>query len=206
MNKIIIALWAIVTCFSIGCTRNVAQIHPNLPQKPLIERLPITVGVYYSEEFRSYECINPLRDNNKYKIALGSPSVTLIDQILSNMFEKVVPVQGRPPLPESGANINAVFEPKIEGLTISSQHGANWARVDLSYKFIFYALNGDEIVNCPISGFGYSDKYYGLDAPMMIREATEFAMRNVAAKFMVNFNKNHEYVRWLQSIGLTPIN
>jgi hypothetical protein len=205
MNKIIIALWAIVTCFSIGCTRNVAQIHPNLPQKPLIERLPITVGVYYSEEFRSYECINPLRDNNKYKIALGSPSVTLVDQILSNMFEEVVSVQGRPPLPESGANINVVIEPKIVGLSIFSQRGARWARVELSYKFILYALNGEEITSCPITGYGYSeDKSYGLYARMMVREATEFAMRNVAAKFMVRLNKDHEYVRWLQSAGLTP--
>jgi hypothetical protein len=189
-----------------GCTYNVAKIHPNLPQKPLIERLPIIVGVYYSEEFRSYECLKTLRDNNNYKIALGSPSVTLIDQILSNMFEKVVPVQGRPPLPESGANINAVIEPKIEGVSIFSQLGVKWVRVELSYKFIFYASNGEEITSFPITGYGYSDKYYGIDAPLMVREATEFAMRNVAAKFMVHFNKNHDYVRWLQGIGLSPVN
>ena len=204
-KMIIIALWTIVTCLSIGCTVDVAKIHPNLPQKPLIERLPIIVGVYYSEEFRSYECVKFISHDFDYKIALGSPSVTLIDQILSNMFEKVVPVQSRPPLPESGADINAVIEPKIEGLSIFSPHGQSWVRVELYYKFILYTLNGEEIASCPISGYGYSYKDIGMSASR-IREATEFAMRNVAAKSMVNFNKNPEYLRWLQRIGLTPIN
>lgn len=188
-----------------GCTYNVPPIDATIHQKPLIESIPITVGSYNGEVFRSYESVKPLplKPDISYRFRLGTPSVVLFDQIFSEMFEKVVKVNSLPPLPETDADIKAVIESKIEDVAVDADLNVSWIRVDLHYNITLYDLKGADIANWSIEGSGTSVGYLkSLNHPVMVREATQNAMRNVAAQFMLGFRRNPEAMNWLRSIGI----
>jgi hypothetical protein len=208
-KTIYLALLLIVTSFLSGCTYNV---YPNatLPQKPLIEQLPLTVGVYYSDEFQTYELVPYIPQSTAiYRIVLGPPSIALFDQIFSEMFEKVVQVSSLPPLPEAKTDIKAVIKPNIEGLVANADLNRmipsdTWVQVDIYYMINLYDLNSALIASWSIKGSGSvrgSLKYPLVTA--MVRDAAQNAMQNAAARFMLGFRKNSEAIKWLRSFGIT---
>jgi hypothetical protein len=94
----------------------VVPIDANLPRRPLIAPLPVTIGVYYGPEFstHTHESMKEVEGNtNRYKFNLGLKSVVLFDQVLSNMFEKVILVEKRPPLGPVGLELAAIIEPSL---------------------------------------------------------------------------------------------
>jgi hypothetical protein len=204
-KNICLALSLIVTSFLSGCTY---KIYPNaaLPQKPCIEKLPITMGIYYSDEFRSYEWLPPVPSSNysQYRIKLGPPSVTLFDQISSEMFEKVIKVSALPPLPQAEPDSKAVIKPEIDDLYIKADQKRSWIQVSLTYKITLYELNGAAVANWYYRGSGYSvSTLESINHSEMVSEAIQIAMRNVAAQFMLGFRKNSEAMKWLRSLGIT---
>jgi hypothetical protein len=208
MNKKIIhlALLSIITFFPSGCTYNVPLIDASLPQKPLIEKLPITMGIYYSDEFRSYEWSPPVPSSSgsHYRITLGPPSVTLFDQIFSEMFEKVIQAKALPPLLQAQPDSKAVIEPEIDVLNINTDRQKSWIQFDLTYKITLYGLNGAAIANWSIRGSGSSvSALKSINHPAMVREAAQIAMRDVAAQFILGFRRNPEAMEWLRSLGIT---
>lgn len=207
MNKkiIFLTLLSIISFFPIGCTYNVPPIDSSLPQKPLIEKQPIATGIYYSDEFRSYEGIQDISINgSRYRITLGPPSVTLFDQIFSEMFVKVIQVKALPPLPQTEPDMKAVIEPQIVDFYIYTDKKTSWIQVDLTYEITLYDLNGADIANWPIQGSGSSvSSLKNINHPKMVREAAQIAMRDVAAQFMVGFRRNAEAMKWLRGLGIT---
>ena len=204
-RNVSIALLLFVTFFPSGCTYNVPPIDATLHQKPLIESIPITVGSYSSDVFRSYESVNslPLQPDISYRFSLGAPSLLLFDQIFSAMFEKVVKVNSLPLLHQDNHDIKAVIEPRIEDVAIDADLNISWIQVDLHYNITLYDLNGADIANWTIKGSGTSvGLIKSLNHPVMVREATQNAMRNVAARFMLGFRRNPEARNWLRSIGI----
>jgi hypothetical protein len=207
MNRIIIilSLWSILLNFLSGCTYNV---YPNaaLPQKPCIEKLRIKMGIYYSDEFRSYEWLPPVPSSNysQYRIKLGPPSVTLFDQISSEMFEKVIHVSALPPLLQAEPDNKGVIEPEIDDLYIYADRKRSWVKVSLTYKITLYELNGTAVANWYYRGSGYSVSILdNINHSEMVGEATQIAMRNVAAQFMIGFRKNSEAMKWIRSLEIT---
>jgi hypothetical protein len=59
-RTIYLALLLIAISFLSGCTYNVPPIDTTFPPNRYIEKLPITVGVYFSEEFQSYEIVHQM--------------------------------------------------------------------------------------------------------------------------------------------------
>jgi hypothetical protein len=208
---IILALWLIVICFQTGCTitHNI-PVEANLPEEFSVEKLPIAVGVYYSEKFqsleRTWERVDPAGTGwgTKFKFDLGPPSITLFDQIFSNMFEKVVPVHSLPPPSETVQNIDAVLVPKLVWISGAADTNIRRFHFEIKYTVGLYNLNGTSKCNYVMSGVGESElassNYW--TSHVMAREATNLAMRNFAARFIAGFRND----KCLQSIVLSHSN
>ena len=104
-----------------GCMATRLTTEAQLPP-PLIERLPIRVGIYYSREFREY-VHRETRGTLDYEINLGAAHVTNLDWLLKAMFAELVPVEdptqgrGHPPAAHHGARaeVRGVLLPDAEG-------------------------------------------------------------------------------------------
>lgn len=198
-------LLVLATYTGFGCTSTgVVPIDANLPNRPLIETLPITLGVYYSPEFSTHESIEEV-EGDSYKFNLGSDSVALFDQVFGSMFEKVIPVENLPPLRTDGTKVNAVIEPRIGYLRIGvvpqSQNVDEYCWVRIYYHIALYSPDGGLLALFRVDAVGESRPGYSIGVKSF-GEAMHFAMRDVAAQVMTGFSDEPGVREWLQALGV----
>jgi len=196
----------------LGCTQNlnikITQIG-NYSQ-PLIEPLPIKVGVFYGNDFRTYKTTqqNFLADPSAYsqdigvtrisKIQLGEANIALFDYILSHIFENVTSIQHLPDEHETLKNIDLIIEPTIRIYVYTERqvYFEPAAFVRIIYKINFYSPRGVKISTWEISA--ESSKYITLHGLEVLtrhsssEELTQLAMRGIAAQFFTGFCNQNE--------------
>lgn len=191
--------WLITTCLVAGCAHTV-PIDATLP-RPLVEPLPVAVGVYYGPEFRDYEHVHTLV-GFEFKFLVGPQSVALFDQVFAHMFEKAVPVQDRPPLPAGEAELAAVIEPRIENF--STDGGRHlWEHVTVTYHMTLYSPQGDQLASWTVEGTGGSQYRLGRGIGLA-SEATHAAMRDAAVNLITGFRSQPDVRQWLQTMEIAP--
>ena len=165
--------------------------------KPLIEKLPIKVGVYYGNDFRTY---NTIQENDYTqsvtrisKIQLGKANIALFNFISSHLFENVTHIQQLPNELENLHNVDLLLEPKISNYeyierTVFYEPAA---QVNIAYIINFYSPDGKQISTWTISG--ESSRYitwHGIEVMRRhtsVKELTHLSMREVAAQFFADF-------------------
>jgi hypothetical protein len=73
-----------------------------LQYAPLVPKLPITVGIYYSKEFREAVATAGGYDSPRYRYEVGAAAVALFDQIAASLFSRTIDLSS-PPSPASNA-------------------------------------------------------------------------------------------------------
>ena len=191
--------------FIFGCTpanTNIKIAEIGTYPQPLIEPLPLNIGVHYRKEFQEFEITKepPLylindsgeqKTNNSYgpwNIQLGKANIVLFDYILPHVFKKIIPIHHIPEDIAKIENIDAIIEPSIvsyrcefvmRGLTLE-------CHVQLTYAVTFYTPNSKQIGPWLINGKGFFASF-SLTPETYLREATQIAMRDVAAQFISGF-------------------
>ncbi len=184
---------ALVTTARCGTSYRDHQVEVGevLEVDPLMERLPVTIGIYYAPEFRSFEETDTYRADgsvNRYHLRLGAPSVKLFDRVFPALFEITIPVSSRPPFTGTATEQDAVIEPRIKRAT----------RDSVTYEFVFYSPSGKLLVTWSVTGnYGPS-----VNNARQAGQAVRFAMRNAAAKFLVEFDQQPQIRAWLQGKGV----
>jgi hypothetical protein len=184
----------------------VVPIDANLPKKPLVEALAISVGVYYSPEFSTHQSIEEVvKDRDRYKFNLGSDSVALFDQVFASMFERVIPVENRPPLRTDGPKVDAVIEPRIGYVSIGvappSQRADYNCWVRIAYYITLYSPDGGLLALFRVDAVGESRPGYSTGVKSF-GEAMHFAMRDAAAQVMAGFGNEPGVREWLEDLGV----
>ena len=92
INRLIyaVSLLLILTACEQSMTLRVESEIPT----PVIERMPVKIGVFYQDELRNYVSEENSDERPKWKIDSGSSHVYLFEQILSSMFQEVTEVAG----------------------------------------------------------------------------------------------------------------
>lgn len=184
-----------------GCTHAV-PLTGNFDPRPGAARLPVAVGVYYSDEFATYEhAENSFGD--RWVFPLGPASRPLIDQALAALFETSVPVGGRPPLEAGQPDVVAVVEPAIEGFgfTLPFLKTGTYT-AEIVYRFTLYAPNGTPFASWSVTGYGAKPGEVGFEFARWPGEAADIAMADAAHKFVAGFGDVPEVRRWLETLGV----
>jgi hypothetical protein len=74
-----------------ACSATKLETKAQLPP-PLIEQLPVRVGIHYSKEFSEY-VHRETRGTIDYEVTLGPAHVTNLNWLLQAMFRELVPVE-----------------------------------------------------------------------------------------------------------------
>jgi len=80
--------------------------------KPLVVPMPVTMGIYYSDQFSKY-MHQEERWGTDWKIELGPFHVKMTQRLFGDAFAHTVEVKELNAVPESD-HVNAVLEPRIE--------------------------------------------------------------------------------------------
>lgn len=178
-----------------GCTATRLEAQARLPP-PLIEKLPLRVGIHYPEEFRAF-VHKETRGTIDYEVTLGPAHVKNLDWLLKAMFREVVPVEDptrvggiRPPLV-------FVLEPEFQEysfLTPKDVAGEAFI-VTIRYLLNLYDGTGGRVDSFTYTGYG-RERARTLASKEPLQIATQKAMRDAGAKVAVELT-DQESVRLL---------
>lgn len=166
---------------------------PAPEQPPLVEPLPVVIGVYYSPELRNYEHRSTCKidwEEIAYNYRLGPASIAIFDYALAGMFQKVVAIEAWPPQSAETQPVYAVIQPAVESVVLPtpfSDCGSRTARI--TYRVTLYSPEGEHLASWKVSGQAAS----GLEMPVdwqgkkKLRRAVNDALRDAAANFIIGF-------------------
>jgi hypothetical protein len=184
-----------------GCSIKIPVAIGQFDNQPVIERVPLSIGVHYPAHFRDYS--HTETKIIKMHFSLGQPSMALFKQIFTLMFNEVVELGDNSGHDGRGRVLSGVIEPEITSFWCSQIDDGNFA-ASISYQFVLYTPEGAEIARLVAQGSGYRRYTFGWVEPQMAA-VSEDAIRDAAADFMVNFGSHNGVREWLRGQGVSPI-
>lgn len=163
------------------------QVRPSLSvPKALITPMDMNVGVYYSPEYKKYEH-RETRWGSDWKVSLGEEHVRLTDNLFGQAFTKTTTLQHFPSESDP-APVKAVIEPRIEQFSFITPRdtGSNFYAVTIKYRLNLSTPTGVSVDSFQFTGYGTADSA-GMSSEKPLMAATTTAMRDAAAKFLVQF-------------------
>ncbi len=180
-----VALLTLVAMFA-GCGPVSVATESAVPV-PLVEPMPIVVGIYYSEDF-SKAAHSEERWGTDWKVDLGPYHVRMAEKLFASEFRETTRVEDLKSLP-ADPPYRAIIEPRIEQYSFITPRdtGAKYFAVTIRYRLNVYAPNGVLADSLTFTGYGSNASGNGMTStgPMVL--ATKAAMRDAAAKFLVQF-------------------
>ncbi len=173
---------------AVGCTNSVT-IQGEFPA-PLVEKIPLEVGIHYDEAFKSYTYEQSIHHGPTWQIHLGQPNVELFDQMLGRMFEQVVQVDDPDTLSEPVPGIDAILKPTIEEFAFLSpaDSGLGFFSVSIKYRLTLYQPDGQFATSWIFTAYG-KNRVEGLAQEDDLKEATIIALRDAAAAVAVELGE-----------------
>jgi len=186
-----------------ACTSTEFATRAALPP-PLLEQLPVRVGVYYSREFREY-AHKETRSSIDYVVNLGPAHVINLDWLLGAMFRDVVQVDDPAKIASITPPLTFVLEPRFEEysfLTPKDIAGEAYV-VTIRYLMTLYDASGARVDSFAFTGYG-REKAHALGNKEPLAIATQRAMRDAGAKIAVELT-DQESVRLLLRGAGSPL-
>jgi hypothetical protein len=186
-----------------ACTATKLDTRAQLPP-PLLEQLPVRVGVYYPKEFREY-VHRETRASIDYEVTLGPAHVTNLDWLLKAMFRDAVPVEDPARIASIVPPLAFVIEPKFEEfsfLTPKDVAGEAYI-VTIRYLLTLYDGAGARVDSFAFTGYG-REKARAMSNKEPLAMATQRAMRDAGAKVAVELT-DQESVRLLLRGAGSPL-
>lgn len=183
-----------------SCTTSVV-VEGSVPT-PLVQKIPATVGVYYSDEFRTYRYDETIRDAGSWSIDLGSQNLTFYRNLLESLFEEVVEIPEPPLTREEAANLDGILIPQINkyGFLTPSISGLKFYSASIEYRIVLYNQEGKKVGDWNIVGYGKSEggTFSSDDA---INEASVLAIRDSGARIAIELIEQPAVKTWVASLN-----
>jgi hypothetical protein len=184
---------AVLAFGAVGCGPTRFETTAEVPT-PLIEKIPVTIGVHLPLEFREqvYEEKRARGGGGEYSIGLGKAQSTGFMRVIEAMFERVVPVPSPAAAARTDAGIRGVLVPTLDDFAFITpiDSGAPISAASLKYTIRLYSPTGELAESWTFTGYGSQPGYsYPGRADDALRSATRLAMRDALAKLAAEFRE-----------------
>ena len=184
-----------LVCLS-GCTRNIA-VESEFPM-PVMERLPVRMAAYYSEQFSTYEMQRSDVRTGDWSFDIGRANVELFERLFVGMFDGLSRISDLQSLDVDLSGIDCIIEPTVEQLEfrIPEQSEDKFYDVTVQYRLRLYRPDRSMIDSWVVLGEGRSlVRLFEVEEPL--EQATRLAMRDAAADFAIGFSERSRIQAWL---------
>lgn len=163
------------------------EIKPDAPlPKPIVQAMPAHVGLVIPGDMREFTH-NETRWGVDWSVALGEGHKNLMLQVLKESFAEVREFRD---IEEAKASpgLKAIFEPRIENYSFvtARETGGRYYAVTIRYRIELYSPAGEKVDSLTLTGYGNA-LAKGISSGKPLTEASRSAMRDAAAKFLVQF-------------------
>ena len=181
-----------------GCNKSLTlKVETEVPV-PLVSKIPVSIGVYYDNTFRTYIYTENSKDRQNWAIESGPSQVALFNQVLPSMFRDVRQLSN---LSEAGSSsgLDAVLVPSIEEMQFSlpRETRLDMYEVWIKYKIRLLETNGNLITEWPLTAYGRTTTESVKNREQGLYGAMELALRDAGAKMVIGFPQAMEVKQWL---------
>lgn len=196
------ALLMVALLLSLGGCGMSVSVEGTLPE-PVVTPLPLKMGIYFPEEFKTFVHEEKVREGGKYRIELGNQNYSFFARLFKAMFRETKEVPA-PPL--SGAmreGLDGVIVPTIEkyGFLSPQISGLKFYSASIQYRLSIYDPDGVPIASWNVVGYGKS-LAEGLRAKTALGDATMLAIRDGGARIALETGRQPAVKEWLEKRGL----
>lgn len=179
-------VWLAACIVLTGCAHEVV-VETGFPE-PLIEQVPLNVGVFYTDALRNYTYDEDLPNDASWSFSMGAANIQLFDTALTAMFTVVTPVTAHGGTGAPFDELDIIIEPELEAFEFSlpRQSRSDQYGVWIRYNLLVYAPDGTLQTSWPVSAYGQSDsRTFGGNKSM--EAAVIQAMRDAIASMVTGF-------------------
>ena len=192
-----------------ACANNVV-VQGTFPA-PLMEKLPLTLGVYYDPDFRTHEFFEKAtsREETDWIVKTGEAQVRMYNTLLPGMFEKIVMLNEIPRRDRVEAvaeeRVDAVLVPHVAELqySIPNHTKINVYEIWMRYRYELYSPDGELLADWTMTSYGKTPTAFLRSAEAAVNLAAVVALRDAGANFAVNFTRVPEVKLWMDSRATT---
>jgi hypothetical protein len=154
--------------------------------KPLIVQIPADVGLVIPADTRRY-LDKETRFGVDWKVDLGPGQVRLMQDTFKDLFQHVEEFKDLESA-RRGKELKALFETRVDQFSFvtARETGGRYYAVTLRYRINLYTPAGEKVDTYSLTGYGNS-LAMGMSGGKPLSQATIGAMRDAAAKFLVQF-------------------
>lgn len=164
---------------------------------PLVERLPVRVGLVFDDELYDYIHSEDIPQQSTWTIDLGDANVAMLQPLFESMFVEA-PTLDDISLASSQPTLDGVLRPVLEKFEFDVPIGERdeFVEVWMQYKLNLYRPDGRLVAEWPVSGYGK----YELDGKRTdaVERAAIVAMREVGATISTKFAEQPDISYWLE--------
>ena len=202
-----------------GCSSKQVIVEGNFPE-PLLDPLPITMGVIYPPAFAQHEFFDEAkgRAESDWLVKTGEAQVAFWDILLRGLFQEVVHIDSWETVQSEGERIDGVLIPSIAELqyTVPTHTNVKIYEIWMRYEFrladiaaIHQQDDGslsfkpdDRLAQWPITAYGKTPTAFLQSDEEAVNLAAVVALRDAGAHFITTFGRTPEVAAWLD--GLSP--
>lgn len=190
------SIWSVLLASVVltGCSSSVI-VESQFPS-PLVEALPIRMGVILDDELYNYIYTEQIPQQSVWTIALGDANVAMLEPLFNKMFSETRQVDAVPVSAQDGA-LDAVLHTRLEKFEFDVPVGERdeFVEVWMQYQLTLYEPTGEMIAQWPVSGYGKSE--LTRDREGAVQRAAVVAMREVGANIATKFADQPQVKYWL---------
>jgi hypothetical protein len=173
---------------------------------PLIEPLPLTLGVWFGDDFSKHEFFDEAKGkrDSSWVVNTGAAQVELWDTLLAGMFQKVIHVTAQPGPNTSHPAVDAVLVPHVEELqyAIPAQTNVKVYEIWMRYRFELVGADGTPLAQWTMTSYGKTPTAMLQTDQEAVNQAAVMALRDAGANFATHFARVPEVQAWLREQGV----
>lgn len=197
LNRCPKSVWfLLITVVLTGCTNSLV-VEGNFPS-PLVDKLPLTLGIHYTDAFRSHIYHEDSKDRSKWEINSGNAQVELFSSVLPPMFESVIEIDAVPP--STDQHLDLILFPIINDFqySIPRETKVNVFEVWFKFNLRVYDSHGKLIADWILPAYGKTPSAFLKSKEDAMNEAIVVALRDMGASFSIGFPHVPEIRAWLE--------
>ena len=197
-RRVLVAL-ALALLSACGPAR--VDVEGNFPA-PLMEPLPLTVGIWYPEDFSGHEFFDEAksREESSWIVKTGEAQVQMWDILLDGMFYQLVHMKGEPGANQMNQVVDAVLIPHVEELqyAIPAHTNVKVYEIWMRYRFEMVTTGGQPIAEWTMTSYGKTPTAFMQSDEGAVNLAAVMALRDAGANFATSFTRVPAVQDWLQ--------
>ncbi len=186
--------------FLTACQQSMSlKVDSEIPS-PVVSRMPVKMGVVYSDELRNYIYEEDSEDRPEWKIDSGASHLALFQQIFTSMFEETTEVTTT----DTDAGVDAVLLPSVAEMqfALPAETKTDFYEAWVKYNMELYDRDGNTIANWSVTGYGKSSTEFMKSRDKGLNAAVNQALRDAGARFALGFPKIADVGAWLEQFDI----